>query len=117
MYGRGFLLKRTCHPSVGAVDMEKDCCAPPKQHPLLKTEFFLKIAWKMQNLVDVSGIFFCSGAGEREEASEEVAGVSVSIENRRRGGGEGLFEEKAREGEGGVVNILFGAEITTRKRI
>ena len=63
--------------------------------------------------------FFCSVAGEREEASEEVAGGgSVSIENRRRGV---LLEEEAREGEGtggmslqgkgGAHFFFLGAEI------
>ena len=48
-------------------------------------------------------IFFCSGAQEREEASEEVAGV---YKNRRRGGGS---EGEAREGEGRRGNVqLWG---------
>ena len=59
--------------------------------------------------------FFFSGAGEREEASEEVAGGPILIENRGRGVGS---EEEAREGErapwrclrggwGGGLNIYF----------
>ena len=39
-----------------------------------------------QSLVDVSDMF-CSGEGEKEEASKEVAGGSALIENRGRGWG------------------------------
>ena len=44
---------------------------------------------KKVTLVDVSDIFyfFCSGAGEKEEASEEVASFFRLIQNRGRGGG------------------------------
>ena len=65
--------------------------------------------------VSIFFIFFFSGAGEREEASEEVAGGPVLIETRGRGGGDS--EEEAREGEGrrgsvcgeggGGLNIFF----------
>ena len=67
-------------------------------------------------MVDVSD-FFCSGVGEKEEASEEVAGGSVLIKNRGRGGG--FSEEEAWEGKGrwgnvcgeggGGLNIFFRA--------
>ena len=51
-----------------------------------KTVFFVSIGARqpykhLLSLVDVSDIFylfFCSGAGEREEASEEVAGGAVN---------------------------------------
>ena len=32
-----FVLKRACDPSVVTVGMETDCCAPLKQHLLLKS--------------------------------------------------------------------------------
>ena len=70
--------------------------------------------------MDVSDIFyffFCSGAGEKEVASEEVAGGSVFIKNRGRGGG---FARRSRGwgkgaggmsvGEGGGLNIFFRAQ-------
>ena len=65
--------------------------------------------------------FFCSGAGEKEEASEEVAGGSVLIKNRGKGGGE-FSEEEAWEGEGRWGNVcgdagakfLFWPEIPTK---
>ena len=62
--------------------------------------------------MDVSEFFFfCSGAGEKEKASEEVAGGSVLTKTR----GRGVLEEEAWEGEGrwgnggggGGLNIFF----------
>ena len=52
---------------------------------------FGEYGFKHRTLVDVSDIFFfflffCLGAGEKEEASEEVAGGSVLMKNRGRGG-------------------------------
>ena len=46
--------------------------------------------------------FFCSGAGEKEEASEDVARGSVLIKNRGRGG---FSKEDAWEGEGRRGNV------------
>ena len=60
------------------------------------------------NLVDVSDIFlffFCSGAGEKEEASEEVAGGSVLTKNRGRGGG---FRGGGVGGERALGECLWG---------
>ena len=66
-------------------------------------------------------IFFCSGAREKEEASEEVAGGSVLIKNRGRG--RVFSEEEAWEGggrwgnvsgEGGAKYFFSGAEIPTK---
>ena len=59
----------------------------------------MKVLVRNSNFVDVSDIFyfFFSGAGGREEASEEMAGGPVLIESRGRGG---VSEEEAREGEG-----------------
>ena len=54
--------------------------------------------------VDVSDFFFfCSGAGEREEASEEVAGGPVL--NKNRGRGRRFPREEVREGEGRRGNV------------
>ena len=58
--------------------------------------------------MDVSDIFyfFCSGAGEREEESEEVAGgTGVSLKSRGRGG---VSQEKARGGGRAPGECLWG---------
>ena len=47
--------------------------------------------------------FFCSGAEEKEEASEEVVRGSVLMKNRVKGGG--FSEEEAWEGEGRWGNV------------
>ena len=58
-----------------------------KAHPLPRSSFplFETQAWWTFRIFFL--FFFCSGAGEKEEASEEVAGGSVLIKNRGRGGG------------------------------
>ena len=62
-------------------------------------------------------IFFCSGAGEREEASEEVAGAGTVFINFIKGVGGGFWGGGAgggrarggmSVGEGGVKNIFWG---------
>ena len=75
-------------------------------------------------LVDVSDvfffIFFCSGAGEREEASEELAGAGRFLIKSRGGGFRGGGAGGGRAGgtfvgEGWGANFFFfGAEMPTK---
>ena len=67
------------------------------------------------NVSDIFNYFSVRGAGEKEEASEEVAVGSVSIKNRGRGGGfreGGVGGERARWGNvcgerGGGAKYFF----------
>ena len=61
--------------------------------------------------MDVSDIFyfFCLfGAGEKEEASEEVGGGSVLIKNRGRGGGFPRRRRGRGKGAGGMSVVRGG---------
>ena len=78
-------------------------------------------------IIKVGGNFgylfsFGSGAGKREEASEQVTGGSVFIENRGRGGGLSeeagwgfrRHEDVCRDGE--LIFFFGGPKLRPRKR-